>query len=143
VSRPVNHRYVILALKRRYAVCKGQLGDLLCDRAAIKADMAHLGAVLAMFEPGIDLDAIRAVRPYKAKRGRWNRTAMEILREANAPMRGRELARRVMLAQGLEPDFRTVCSIEASLQAVLLRLAAMGLVKITGKPRRWAIARAQ
>jgi hypothetical protein len=32
-------------------------------------------------------------------------------------------------------------SIECSMQAVLLRLAQRGLVVVSGKPRRWAIAR--
>jgi len=47
--------YVIAALKRRYGLCKGQSGDLFTDRERIRADMGHLAAVLAMFEPDIDL----------------------------------------------------------------------------------------
>jgi len=51
-----------------------------------------------------------------------------------------ELARLVMSAQGVAPDRRTLFSIGYSLQAVLARLERQGLVKITGKPRRWSIA---
>ncbi len=132
--------YVINALTKRYAKAKGQLDDLLCDREAVKADLAHLGAVLVMFDPGIDLAAIPPTRPYKAARGRWNRTAMEVLRKANRPLKAFELARLVMSQQGVEPDRRTLKSIGFSLQAVLARLQAQGLVVATGKPRRWAIA---
>lgn len=49
------HLYVVNALTKRYAKVKGQLGDLLSDREAVKSDLAHLGAVLEMFDPGIDL----------------------------------------------------------------------------------------
>ena len=131
--------YLTGALRRKYGQLLGEARDLLADRPRIKADLEHVGAVLRMFDPDADLAAITPIRPYKARRGRWNRTALKILREANAPMRGRDLARRVMLAHGLEPDFRTMVSIECSLQAVLLRLHRMGLVTITGKPRRWSI----
>jgi hypothetical protein len=133
--------YLTGALKRRYGKLKGQLGDLFADRAAIRADMVHLAAVLAMFEPGVNIDAVPAIRPYKPARGRWNRTAFAILRETNRPLKAFELARMVMLKQGLEPDRRTMMSIAYSLQAVLARLERQGLVTITGKPRRWAIAR--
>jgi len=132
---------VIAALKRRYGQCKGQSGDLFADRERIRGDMGHLAAVLVMFEPDIDLAAIRTIRPYKPVRGRWNRTALEILRKTNHPLKAFELARLVMSAQGVAPDRRTLCSIGYSLQAVLSRLEAGGLVKATGKPRRWAIAR--
>jgi hypothetical protein len=94
--------YVVAALTKRYARAKGQLGDLLADREAIKADLAHLGAVLAMFEPGIDLVGIPPTRPYKPARGRWNRTAMEALRKANHPLKAFELARMVMSQPGVD-----------------------------------------
>jgi hypothetical protein len=134
--------YVILALKRRYGRCKGELaaGDLFTDRERILADMGHLGAVLAMFEPDIDLAAIPTIRPYKPNRGRWSRTALSILRKADHPLKAFELARLVMVAQGVAPDRRTLFSIGYSLQSVLARLQARGLVVATGKPRRWALA---
>ena len=131
--------YVINALTKRYAKAKGQLGDLLLREKA-QADLAHLGAVLLMFDPGVDLDAIPPRRVYKPARGRWNRTAMEILRKANRPLKAFELARLVMSQQGVEPDRRTLKSIGYSLQAVLVRLQTQGLVVATGKPRRWSIS---
>jgi hypothetical protein len=136
---------VVNALKRRYSRCKGALAaaDLFTDKDRIKADMGHLAAVLAMFEPGVDLDAIPPIRPYKPARGRWNRTALAILRKANRPLKAFELARLVMAEQGIEPDRRTMMTIGYSLQAVLARLAAKGLVVAAGKPRRWSIPRSE
>jgi hypothetical protein len=131
--------YVINALTRRYAKAKGEMQGLLCDREAVRADMAHLGAVLGMFEPGIDLAAIRPQRPYKARRGRWTRTALDILKKANRPLKARELARLVMSRHGINADHDVMVSIACGLQGSLGKLAALGLVTITGKPRRWAI----
>jgi hypothetical protein len=128
---------LLSGLKRRYAETLG----LAPTDPTLTEDLAHLAAVIRMFEPFADLTAIRAIRPYKPQRRRWSRTAMTILRKANAPMTSRELARRVMWASKIEPDRDTLVSIDCSLQAVLTRLERMDLVKATGKPRRWAIAR--
>ncbi|HEX3920468.1 MAG TPA: hypothetical protein VHW60_24265 [Caulobacteraceae bacterium] len=128
-------------LKRKYGQLKGLAADLLEDRPRIATDMEHVGAVLLMFDPAADLDAIAPIRPYKPARGRWNRDAMKVLREANGPLTAIELARRVIMLRGVpDEDTRTRTSIVCSLHAVLRRLERQGLVTVTGKPRRWAIA---
>ena len=136
------HVYLTGALKRMYAQRLGEGADLLADRDRIRSDLEHLGAVLRMFDPAINLGAIKSIRPRTPNRGRWNRTALKILRQASEPMRGRDLARRVMVAHGIDPnDLGVMFSIEASLQAVLLRLQRQGLIVTRGKPRRWAVTR--
>jgi hypothetical protein len=127
-------------LRRKYAQLKGLAGDLLSDQAKIARDMEHVGAVLLMFDPAADLDAIAPIRPYKPARGRWNRDAMKILREANQPLTAIELAQRVIMLRGVaDDDTRTRTSIVCALHAVLGRLERQGLVVGTGRPKRWAI----
>jgi hypothetical protein len=121
---------VVTALRRKYAELLG-LEDA--------EGAAHVGAALLIFAPEENLSAIAPVRPYKAERERWLPTVLTILRTAERPMRAREIARRVMRAQGLEPDHKRVVSIACGLQITLGRLAEEGLVKVTGKPRRWAL----
>ena len=133
--------YVINALRLKY----GRLKGLLAANAGsnqLASDLAHVGAVLLMFDPGADLDAIPVRRPYKPHRERWSWTALRILRTADRPLRARELARMVMVAQGVDPtDHGRLVSISCGLQGVLGRLAAQGLVYTVGKPRRWAVTR--
>lgn len=127
--------YVVSALRRKYAELKGRE-----DAEA----MAHVGATLRLFSPAEDLAAIPAVRPYKAERERWSRTALSILRTAEKPLRARELARLVMVAHGVDPtDQARLVSISCGLQAVLRRLADQGVMAVSGKPRRWALALAE
>jgi hypothetical protein len=129
-------------LRRKYAQLKGLAGDLLSDQAKVARDMEHVGAVLLMFDPAADLDAIAPIRPYRGQRRRWNRDAMKILREANQPLTVIELAQRVIMLRGVaEDDTRTRASIVCGLHAVLWRLERQGLVMVAGKPRRWAIER--
>lgn len=132
--------YVINALKRRYGLAKGQLAlNPGSNQAAV--DLAHLAAVLVMFDPQLDLASIPTVRPYKPQRERWSRTALRILRTADRPLRARELARMVMTAHRVPlEDHKRLLSISCGLQAVLGRLQAQGLVTTVGKPRRWAVA---
>lgn len=129
--------HVLSALKRRYGQALGMLRQ---DPTQAEADLAHLTAVIAMFNPAEDLAAIRPIRPYKVDRERWNRTVLTILKGADRPLRAMELARLVLVAHGIDPtDERRLFSISCSLQAVLGRLAAKGLVSFAGKPRRWTL----
>jgi len=132
--------YVINALSLKYARLKGQQA-LAPGSNQVAEDLAHVGAVLAMFDPTLDLDAIAPRRVYKLNRERWSRTALRILRTADRPLRARELARMVMTAHRVPlDDHKRLLSISCGLQAVLGRLKAQGLVYTVGKPRRWAVA---
>jgi hypothetical protein len=132
--------YVISALSRKYARLKGRLLGAPGSNQVI-TDMAHVGAVLRMFDPELDLDVIRPRRVYEPNRRKFSRTALGIMRTAGRPLQARELARMVMEAQGTDPtDHKRLLSISCGLQAVLGRLEGQGLVVTTGKPRRWAIA---
>jgi hypothetical protein len=136
------HLYLTGALRKKYAQLKGLAGDLLSDQAAIARDMEHLGAVILMFDPSEDLAAIAPIRPYKPMRGRWNRDALKVLREANRPMTVVELARRVIALRSVaDEDTRTRTSIVCGLHAVLGRLEKRGFVESSGpRPKCWQIA---
>jgi hypothetical protein len=132
--------HVLSALKRRYALTLGQSAANPASNA-LADDLAHLGAVILMFSPCEDLGAIAPIRPYKANRERWSRTALRILRTAERPLRTRELARMIMRARGVDlEDERRLVSIACTLQAVLGRMAVQGLIRVTGKPRRWSVS---
>src|ERR1019366_1909822 len=94
--------YIVLTLRRKYGQLKGLLAYGNGD-PQLTPDLGHVGAVLLMFAPDTDLDAIPLTRPYKLNRGRWSRTALQILRTANEPMTPTDLAHAVMLAKGLDP----------------------------------------
>jgi hypothetical protein len=112
------------------------------DRVRIMADLEHLAHVIHMFAPGEDLAAIKPRRPYKPNKQRMTKTLLEVLRRANRPLKARELARMVMQAQGSDPrDHARMVSIACGLQSVLAKMAERGEIVISGKPRRWALAR--
>ena len=138
---PMNRRrlpgrppYVVTALRRKYAELKGA-GDA--------EGLAHVGATLRIFNPGEDLDAIPAVRPYKGEREHWSRTALDILRTSRQPIATPDLARLTLVACGADPGDRgRYMSALCGLHAVLKRLADDGILTVIDdrRPKRWALA---
>lgn len=131
-------KHALFTLKRQYARTLGAIAAGQ-DKAE---DLVHLAAVIRIFEPGADVSAIRAVRPYRPHRAPWLRTVIAVLREANEPLGPVEIARRAMQMRGVDPgDYRQMRSISCGIQAVLGKLVDQGLVTISGKPRKWALSR--
>jgi hypothetical protein len=142
--RSARHRpniYAMAALKRAYAERLGQASDLLADRFRLIAELHHLGAVMRMFDPAVDLAAILPIRPYRGYRERWSREALSILRQANGPMTPRAIARIVLQRRGRPLTVPNLQRVECSLHAVFERLEGRGLVRVGNAPKRWTIER--
>ena len=122
--------HVLSALKRRYGEVRW-LAEAGADRTA---DLAHLAAVILMFNPAEDLAAIAPVRRNRNHKGRskriWIETALDVLRAASEPLTTRQIARRVAQVRGAPPEALT--SIECSIQVTLDKLD--GVVR-SGSPK--------
>lgn len=126
---------VIHALRRKYRELIGRGGS--------PEDVAHVAAVLLMFRPGEDLSALRPLRPYsragRNSRRTWMRGALDVLRTANGPMTAREIAERVIAAQGLALTTQLRINVVNSLLIGLPKKP--GVTCYPGRPRRWVLAR--
>ena len=60
--------FVIIGLRRRYAQTLGALRVAHVDRVRLMSDLTHLAAVIRMFAPGEDVEAIQPVRQWKNRR---------------------------------------------------------------------------
>ncbi len=131
---------IMCALKRQYGKTLGLLHSASSDRVRLMADLAHLAAVIHMFSPGEDVEAIPLIRPYNphgAVRGRlWSRMALDVLREAGEPLATLEIARRIAKREGVT-DRRVLKSIECTLHAVLPKRASV--LRVEGSPKRWSV----
>jgi hypothetical protein len=94
-----------------------------------------------MFSPAEDLRAIRPIRVYPHGRKRWLRHVLAVVRAAEKPLGGREIARRVLASQGLPGDLARVLSISSGLATTLGKMVEKGWVKVEGKPRKWSVDR--
>ncbi len=127
--------HVLFALKRQYARALGRLKY----EPEAQLDLIHLGYVIRMFSPAEDLRAIRPIRVYPSGRKRWLRHVLAVLRAAEKPLGGREIARRVLRSQGLPEDLTHVLSISSGLATTLWKMVEKGWVKVEGRPRKWSL----
>jgi len=127
---PGREAYIVTALRRKYAELKGLGGG---------EALAHVGSTLLLFKPGEDLDAIPAIRPYRPQRSKYLADAFRVLRQANAPMTAREIARRVLEAHGVPLVRNNLQRVECSLHAVLERMEGDGVERVGDDPKRWRV----
>ena len=130
--------FVVVGLRRKYAELKGRIKYTAdCWDDDVLDALRQVGNVLRMFSPDENLTAIKPKRPYKGDRSKnWTRTALDVLRDAEGPLTGREIARRVAKVHGVT-DNATLYSIECSLHVTLPRRE--GVVMVSGSPKRWEI----
>lgn len=127
--------HVLSALRLKY-------GELL-GRGGAAADVAHVAAVLLLFNPDEDVAAIQPIRAYVNRSGKsprgavWVRGALNVLRTANAPMNASEIARRVIATQGLPYSRALHRNATASILTGLK--GKVSLVGHPGTPRRWLL----
>jgi hypothetical protein len=124
-------------LKRQYAYTLGMIarGE---DRSE---DLAHLAAVICIFQPDADLAAIRPVRPCRKDRAKWLQAGLEVLRKEGSPMTGRAIARRLLEARGIPLTEKNLKRAECSLYFSFGRMEGDGLMRAEGSPKRWAVER--
>ncbi len=127
--------HVLSALKRQY----GKTLGLIRAGEACGDDLAHLIAVIAMFNPDEDLTAIKPVRPYPADRGRWTVDALDLLKHEGVAMSARAVARRLLTERGMVHSLPNLQRAECTLHVVLGRLEGRGVVRENREPKRWRL----
>jgi hypothetical protein len=132
----------ILSLERKYARLLGRA--LKAPSKAISRDIAHVEAVIRMFDPNWCGASIQPVAPRTPcrwrKRGDGLRLALQVLREADGPLSATEIATRALTISGRatpsESDHRIIGT---DLSYLLRRHLGAALVEIEGRPRRYQI----
>jgi hypothetical protein len=92
--------HVISALRAKRAYLDGELLEVERQAARLRADLAAIDRALKVFDPNIQLTAIRPVvrraSPKFFKRGELTRAALDTLRRAEKPLTFREIAERLV-----------------------------------------------
>jgi hypothetical protein len=110
--------------------------------------MKHVEAVLKMLEPGYSVKSIsvrrRAPNPW-FRRGTVYRAALDVLRAANGPMTGREIAEAMLAAKGaMGLSRRQISNLGQSVLSSLQNHKDRAVVVVgEGVPARWALTQKQ
>ena len=135
--------FAILALRRKRARIAGEIEQAERRIEPLRSALAHLDAVLRLFDTVRDPELIPAIRPTTRgtffRHGEQMRLCLEALREAKGPMRARSVAEYAMLEKGLPVDDRRVCEgIADQVRIALTRLERRGVVrKVMVAPEVW------
>jgi hypothetical protein len=136
---------VVNSLRRKRAEISGMVRDLERRAVALRRDLAHIDAALKIFAPGIDADAIKALRPRRPKNRLFGYKELSIrvmnaLREApEGGVTAETVAARIVADKGLEPLAEpTIGRMVAAMLPVMRR---RGIAVKTGEREaaRWAL----
>jgi hypothetical protein len=139
---------VLHALTRKRAEIAGKIEYNQLELRHLIAELDHIDAAIRIFNPDIDIGAIRSkpVPPrHTAFKGEVTRVVLKTLREAKAPLTSRDLAMILMKERGLNPDDRELALIMVKRVGQCLQAKRRnGLVRVAssiGALQAWEIAR--
>jgi len=104
-----NSSHVLHALVRKRAELAGRIEHNQLELRRLIGELDHIDATIRIFDPAIDISAIRAkpVPPrHAAFKGEVTRIVLRMLREAEGPVTSRQIAERLMQDRGLNQDDR-------------------------------------
>jgi len=117
-------------LTRKRAELAGKIEHNQLTLRHLIAELDHIDATIRIFEPTIDIGAIRPkpVPPrHRAFKGEVTRIVFDALREAKVPITSRDIALRLMKERGLNPDDK-----ELSIIMVKRVVACLGVQRKKG-----------
>ncbi len=101
--------HVVSALKAKRGEIAGRIHHGQHELKRLIAELDHIDGALRIFDPDIDLDAIK-VKPvayqHHAFKGELSKVVLDALRTASEPMTTPELAEIVLRARSLDPGER-------------------------------------
>lgn len=137
--------HTISSLRRKYARLIGEVERLEAEAARHRRLASHVAETIKLFDAGLDVSGIRPVqsRTYSRWRGRGLgiRIYLAILRSADRPLTSLEIAER---AAAFDPEGGScrdaIKALVGPLNKALSKRVGRDVVRIEGRPRRWALA---
>jgi hypothetical protein len=132
----------IFTLSQLHAELAGKFAENRNAGVKIKTAMMQVEAVLQMLQPTFDVRSISGKRRNKSnpwfKCGTLFRSAMDVLRRAEAPMTAREIADTLIAGKAPQATRKQAIELEAAIR-VALRKRNGGTVTGIGAPARWVL----
>lgn len=138
--------HVISALVDKRARLDGEIKARRYQIMRLEIELAHVDAVIRMFNPSYDISKIATKRsfgknPAGTKKGAGSREALTVLREAGEPLTASEIARRVLEKQKKAATPDAVRMLAATIHGTFSRRKD-GAVKLDASvyPGMWSLA---
>ena len=110
-------------------------------KAEMRTQLDHLAAAAVLLDPKWDRKSIVAIRPYRkvGKHGSVTRQAYIVLSESDAPMRTREIARKVASRLNREATEKTLVSLGTAIHTALKMKIGQTVTLVSEAPCRWEL----
>ena len=136
--------HVVTALEAKYARLLGFQNRLRHPSRSLAADLVHIVAVMRLFDPSWDKNAVKPVAPRFPSRwrnkGEGIRAAFVAIKSAERPLSATEIARAAYLVRGMTPPCNDELRLVGSdLIYSLRRHLGERLIGIEGRPVRWFV----
>ena len=144
----MENQFVISGLTAKRAEVSGIIADLEERTRQARADLAHIDATLRLFDPDVNIGAIRSKQPAKSRSGLFangeiSRRIREALRDATEPVVAGAIVASAMTDKGLSPDDKPMrIALTRSFLWALHRMHVSGTVRKEGHGlgARWGLA---
>lgn len=135
-----NYRYVVEALSAKHARLQGAVARACPEQAQRQIDLEAVERVIRMYDAAWTPPApIRPRRPAIMDRfGALTTGALEVLREADRPLKTREIASMVLAKRDIH-DIGSIRGASTSIAVGLKARIGKGVVRHDGKPLRWSL----
>lgn len=127
-----------------HADLAGQISDNKREGERLVEAMKHVEAVIRLFDPAYDVRRIAVKRRNRVnpwfRRGTMFRAVLDVLKAASEPLTVREIASRVLAAQGVaEPDRAMLRHLEGGIRTSLANKAGKAVEAVGHYPARWRV----
>ena len=128
----------------KYASLLGELKEGAARAERIRTDLSHLEAVMRIYREDWSGDDVAPRRPSYANRymkiGRGTQTALDVIREALAPMTVREIVQAVMARLEIPVTAAAAKSLDSTLRYTLAKHEGDGIVAEGLNPEGYRVA---
>src|SRR5712671_2796101 len=136
-------KQAIFTLSQLHAELAGKFAENRNAGVKIKAAMMQVEVVLQMLQPSFDVRSISAKRRNKSnpwfRRGTLFRSAVDVLRRAQAPMTAREISETLIAGKAVPATRKQFKDLQAAILTAL-RKRDGAMVIGEGAPARWRLA---
>lgn len=109
----MSESHVVSGLVSKRAEVAGQIVSFKAEIVRLQAALSHLDGAIKLFAPQFNLRDVKARRTNKRSRyfanGEAQRLALEVMRDAGAPLTSREISDRMLLTKGIEDVAASAC----------------------------------
>ncbi|MGH6888458.1 MAG: hypothetical protein ACREHF_04570 [Rhizomicrobium sp.] len=109
------------------------------EKRRMRVRMDQIAAICEQLDSTWVRERVRRIVPRKNKHGTFSKVVYQILRQAKAPMKSRDISKIMADRLGIEPIQRELNRLDNMVMGVLKPRIGKTVIVVSEKPRQWAV----